>query len=107
MNDDSHRPESIAVLMEKATGILGIERKLAECKARLAWSEVVGPALSRHSTAIGFSNGRLVVSVPSAVWRNQLVYLKKGIVDQLNERAGMPVISDIFVKNTLSEKGAN
>lgn len=103
MNDASHRPESIAVLMEKATGILGIEQKLAECKARLAWSEVVGPALSRHSTAIGISNGRLVVSVPSAVWRNQLVYLKKGIVDQLNERAGMPVISDIFVKNTLSE----
>jgi predicted nucleic acid-binding Zn ribbon protein len=78
---------------------LGIEGKLAECRAQLAWEEVAGPSLARHARALRVRNGRLEVAVPSAVWRSQLSFMQQDIILRLNELAGSPVIKELVLVN--------
>ena len=81
-------------------GGLGVRQRLAECRAQLAWDEVVGASLAQHARPLRVRNGRLEVAVPAAVWRSQLVFLQRDIIARLNARAGADVISALVLLNT-------
>jgi len=95
----SGQPEGLDVLLERVLGSLGAGARLAECRALLAWPEVVGPVLAEHAHPLRVVNGRMEVAVPSAVWRNQLSFMQRDLVARLNRQVGADVITDVLLVN--------
>ncbi len=100
--DNDHRssdgPKSLGGLIELVLSELGIARKIAQYRACALWDEVVGPEVAHVTTVEGIEQGKLLVRVATPAWRNELIFLKKKILNKLNEAIGEHVIEDVILK---------
>ena len=74
---------------------LGLERQLQGWRAVQEWSGWVGERVARHSRAVGFHDGTLIVEVEGSAWMHELGFLKREIIRTLNERLGAPLVRDV------------
>lgn len=91
------KPNDIT-LKEAITKMLSIYRlrgKYDETGVVAHWPELMGTAVANRTTQIYVSNGKLFVRIESSVIKNELLMVRTGIIDKLNERAGAKVISEI------------
>ncbi|MDR1745884.1 MAG: DUF721 domain-containing protein [Tannerella sp.] len=75
-----------------------LRQKLLENRIVQAWSQVLGPSIMDYTQDIYVKNRILYVSLQSSVWRNELFMRRKKLVENLNERAGAEVITDIVFR---------
>ena len=92
-------PTSLNGLLDAVAADLGVDQKLAECRARIAWEEAVGPALAEHTRPIRVRRGHLEVAVPSGIWRTQLSFMQLDIVARINELLGAEVVKGLKLLN--------
>lgn len=59
------------------------------------WPDIMGTAVANRTTQLYVSNKKLFVRIESAVIKNELLMVKTGIIDKLNERVGAQVITEI------------
>ena len=59
------------------------------------WPELMGTAVANRTTQIYVSQKKLFIRIESAVIKNELLMVRTGIIQKLNERAGGEVITDI------------
>jgi len=92
------RPAPVAELM--ATMLRGkpAGQRLEEGKIWLVWDAAVGGKIAAKARPVSFRDGILTVAVTSAPWMQQLTFLKKEMIAQLNERIGRDLVSDIYLK---------
>ncbi|MFC1526306.1 DUF721 domain-containing protein [Candidatus Latescibacterota bacterium] len=93
------RPEAVGDLLEGVLADLGLAGKLEGYRAVLAWEEVAGPSLCAHARALRLNRGRLELAVPSGVWRTQLSFSKRQLIERLNLRLGKAVVRDLVFTN--------
>lgn len=74
---------------------LGIENNVLHNQAIYLWPEVVGKRIAEISHAERIDRNILFVKVLNDSWRNELIYLKKDIIERLNKRIGKRVVDDI------------
>ena len=92
------RPMAISDLLDIAFRGKPAEKRLQEGKIWLVWDSAVGRQIAAKARPVSFRDGVLTVAVVSAPWMQQLTFLKKGIVDKLNERIGRDLVRDIYLK---------
>lgn len=92
-------PTVLHGLLDAAVADLGIEEKLVECRARMAWKEAVGPTLAQYTSPLRLSKGYLEVAVPSAVWRTQLNFMQRDIAARINALLGKKVVKGLKLIN--------
>ncbi len=92
-------PTGLHGLLEAAFEELGINEKLVECRARMAWEEAVGPNLAQYARPLRLSKGFLEVAVPSAVWRTQLNFMQRDITTRINTLLGEKVVEGLKLLN--------
>ena len=92
-------PTVLHGLLDAAIEDLGIDQKLVECRARMAWEEAVGPSLAQATTPLRLSKGYLEVAVPSGVWRTQLNFMQRDIAARINELLGAQVVEGLKLLN--------
>lgn len=63
-----------------------------------AWEQVMGPGISNYTTHVRFDNGTLLVSLSSSVLRQELLYGRSKIVENLNEHLGKELIQKIILR---------
>ena len=97
--EGENRAEALGGLLGAVLADLGLDHKLIEYRARQVWDEAVGPALAGQGRPLRVHNGRMEVAVPSAVWRNQLSFMKQDIITRINELAGGEVIKELILLN--------
>jgi predicted nucleic acid-binding Zn ribbon protein len=73
----------------------GLERPLQGWRAVDGWAEWVGARIARHTRAVGFRDGTLIVEVEGSAWMQELGFLKREIIRTLNERVGASVVQDV------------
>ena len=91
------KPNDIT-LKEAITKMLAVYRlrgKYDETGVVAHWPELMGTAVANRTTQIYVSNGKLFVRIESSVIKNELLMVRTGIIDKLNERAGVKVITEI------------
>jgi predicted nucleic acid-binding Zn ribbon protein len=91
------KPNDIT-LKEAITKMLSVYRlrgKYDETGVVVHWPELMGTAVANRTTQIYVSNGKLFVRIESSVIKNELLMVRTGIIDKLNERAGAKVITEI------------
>jgi predicted nucleic acid-binding Zn ribbon protein len=62
------------------------------------WDGVVGETLARNAQPAAFKQRILMVHVSSSVWMQELHFLKKEMIKQLNQAAGARIVEDIQFK---------
>lgn len=92
------RPLPVADLMAAMFRGKPAEKRLEEGKIWLAWDAAVGAQIAAKARPVSFRDGTLTVAVVSAPWMQQLTFLKKGMMEKLNERLGGDVVRDIYLK---------
>ena len=73
----------------------GLEAPYNEYKLIEAWNEVNGEGVSRYTGELFIKNQTLVVKISSPVVKNELSMKRKKLVQQLNNKVGAQVITDI------------
>ena len=101
-NSDERSPSPASTLNEllgSLLGDLGVEDKIAECRAQLAWEKAVGSSLARYAHPLRMHKGCLEVAVPSAVWRSQLSFMQSDIIARINDEVGREIVRELRLIN--------
>ena len=92
------RPAAVSDLMAALFCGKPAEKRLEEGKIWLVWEAAVGRQIAAKAQPASFRDGVLSVVVVSAPWMQQLTFLKKGMMEKLNERIGHELVRDIYLK---------
>ena len=76
----------------------GIDEKIDEHQLIRSWEKTVGPLISRHTTEIFISGKKLFVKVDSSPLKQELLYSKTKLMQDLNEQVVKAVIEEIVLK---------
>lgn len=74
---------------------LGLEKPMEGWEAVECWPETVGERVAAHAKAVNFRDGVLFVEVDTAAWMNELAYLRRRMVNDLNEKLGRKTVTEI------------
>jgi predicted nucleic acid-binding Zn ribbon protein len=77
---------------------MNLDVKLSEVGVINSWEEIVGKAISSHTSKIYFKDHILYVHLNSSVVRNELLMLRQVLKNKLNEKAGSEVVKDIILR---------
>lgn len=100
----NNQPEALGGLIGAVVADLGLTDKLGEFQTLQVWKDAVGPALAQHTRPIRVYKGRIDVAVPSAVWRNQLIFMKGDIIARINVLMGKIAVTELRLINQRSEE---
>ena len=79
----------------KLLNVYKLKGKFDETSVVSLWPELMGTAIANRTTKIYVSQGKLFIRIESSVIKNELLMVKSGIIQKINERAGSEVITEI------------
>jgi predicted nucleic acid-binding Zn ribbon protein len=89
--NDKTLKEALAQMLK----VYRLQGKFDETNAIASWEAVVGKAVANRTKEIFIREKKLFVRLESAVVKNQLVMMRSQIIENINERAGVEVITEI------------
>jgi predicted nucleic acid-binding Zn ribbon protein len=91
-------PETVGSILERVFTSLNLNIKVKQYQIWDVWEGVVGEAIARQAQPHQIRNMVLWVNVSSSTWMQQLEFMKKQIVNRLNDSIGEVVIQDIHFR---------
>jgi predicted nucleic acid-binding Zn ribbon protein len=91
-------PKQIGSGISSVLGMLGIGGKIKQYEVIDAWPQIVGGPIADVTKAERITDGKLFVHVEEAVWRNELVYLKKDLIEKINDTMHQEIVRDIIFR---------
>ncbi|SYZ74578.1 hypothetical protein TRIP_C90206 [Candidatus Zixiibacteriota bacterium] len=82
-------------LLDRILAGMGLSHNLGGWRAVVQWPDIVGERLAKISRAIRFADDTLLVSVPDAVWRQQLAMEVDAILEKIHARPGGKAVRKI------------
>ena len=76
----------------------GYQDQLDELEIIKLYEDLVGKMFANHTQKIGFKNKILYVKLDSASLKQELSYVKEGLVEKLNKQLGRRIVEKIVVK---------
>ncbi len=91
-------PDKLNSIMDALYKQLHFDRISEEYLIIKMWKEVAGAYITKASQVEKVYQGLLYVKVKSAAWRNELMFKKASIIEEMNKRLGKEVVKDIIFK---------
>jgi hypothetical protein len=79
----------------KLLNVYRLKGKFDETAVIAFWPELMGKAVANRTTQIYIFQKKLFIRIESSVVKNELLMVRAGIIQKINERAGTEVITDI------------
>jgi len=76
----------------------GYQDQLDEIELIKIYKEQVGQLFANHTQDIAFKNGNLYVKLDSASLKQELNYVKEGLVLKINKKLGRRIVSKIVIR---------
>jgi predicted nucleic acid-binding Zn ribbon protein len=92
------RPVAVGDLLSAVLRGTPAEKRLHEGRIWLVWEQAVGSRIASHARPSSFRDGTLTLSVDSAVWMQQLNYLKRELIAKVNGELHEEMVKEIFMK---------
>jgi len=92
----SKNDEKVGEIIDKLFRAYGLSDKMKEMDIINAWEEMMGKAVSNRTEKIFVSNKVLHIKLNSSVMRDELSYGKQVIIERVNQKAGMEMITDVW-----------
>ena len=81
--------------IEKLLSVYKLRGKYDQTSVVALWPELMGKAIANRTTQIYVTNKKLFVRIESSVIKNDLLMVRTGIIQKINERTGSEVITEI------------
>jgi len=94
-----HHPEQIGRILTRALRSLRVDGRLKEEGIVLNWNRLVGERIASKAKPLKVRDSILFVRVENASWRNELFFMKRKIIEELNRSVKGNVIKDIVFTN--------
>ena len=91
----SKAPEPVNAVLERVLGSLNLGLKVKQYRIWDVWNSLVGEAIARQAQPQQIRAMVLWVAVSNSTWMQQLEFMKRQIIERINERIGETVIRDI------------
>lgn len=92
------QPHRIGELIDMVLQQLGLGTTIKRYRVLQMWPEIVGERIAQVARAERLEDGKLFVRVSRAPWRNELTFLKKGLIDKINKAMNQEIVKDIIFR---------
>ena len=92
-NNDKTLKEAIEQMLD----VYRLRKKFDETALIAAWPELMGNAIASRTTQIYIADRKLFIRIESSVIKNELIMMKRQILEKMNDRAGKEVITSIVI----------
>lgn len=92
------RASSLGEALRELLRNLEIETKVKQHLAAASWGKIVGENVAKVTEVDKVENGILFIKVESSAWRNELLFMKRNIIQKINTFLGDEIIRDIRFK---------
>ena len=89
---------SLAEAIQDYIKEMNIGPKLKEISILNSWEDMVGKAISSRTAKVYIKDGVLFVHLKSSIVRNELMMIREGLREKLNNQAGEEIIKEIVLK---------
>jgi hypothetical protein len=90
-------PEPLSEVIASWLKENNLENRYLQTDIKMAWEEIMGPLIARHTLGISLENRILKIRVDNAPLRNQLFMSKAQILKKVNQRAGRQIALDCLI----------
>jgi predicted nucleic acid-binding Zn ribbon protein len=87
--------KSLKEAIEQMLQVYKIKKRYEETGVIAHWPELVGKSVANRTKEIYIYNKKLFLRVESSVIKNELVLMRKQIIDKINEKAQEILIEDV------------
>ena len=94
--DRNQKDQGIDKIIDKMMKAWGLEGKMKEMDIINAWPELMGQGIAQRTEKIYIRNKVLHIKLNSSVMRDELSYGKQVIIERVNQKAGMEMITDVW-----------
>lgn len=91
------KPNDVTVkdAISKLLDVYRLRRKFDETSILSIWPEIMGTAIANRTKQIYIHDKKLFLRIESSVIKNELIMVRQGIIQKLNEHAGSEVITEM------------
>ncbi len=89
---------NIGSLIEQLLRAYGYDAQLKRLKVKEYFKKLVGEQIAKRIENIYIKDKVMIVKISSAVMRNELQYVKSGLIEKINTFAGEEYIEEIVLK---------
>lgn len=89
---------SLAEAIQDYIKEMNLGPKLKEISILSSWEEMVGKAISSRTEKVYIRDGVLYVHLKSSIVRNELIMIREGLREKLNNQVGEEIIKEIILK---------
>jgi hypothetical protein len=82
--------------ISKMLDVYRLRRKFDETSILSVWPEIMGTAIANRTKQIYIHDKKLFLRIESSVIKNELILVRQGIIQKLNEHAGSEVITEMI-----------
>lgn len=79
----------------KMLDVYRLRRKFDETSILAIWPEIMGTAIANRTKQLYIHDKKLFIRIESSVIKNELLLVREGIIQKLNEHAGSIVITEM------------
>ena len=87
--------QSLGEVIRELLASYRLEGKVNQARVIMAWEEVTGKMISKHTQDLYIKGSKLFVKLDSPALKTELSYSKGKLIELLNKEAGGEVIKDI------------
>lgn len=87
-----HLPDAVKNFIKNS----GLEDKIRKAKVIANWNTIVGPHIASNTYNLRFDNNKLIVHVKSDALKNELIFMKNQIIQNIHQFIKDEFIEDII-----------
>jgi hypothetical protein len=95
LRERSRGKKPLGGLVSSVIDTYGLEPRLRELRALMAWDDAVGPRIARRARPSRLDGGILYVRVTSSPWLAELSFHKTEMAAKLNQAVGTEVVREV------------
>jgi len=88
--------KSLKEAIEQMLQVYKIKKRYEETGVAAHWPELVGKSVANRTKEIYVHNKKLFLRIESSVIKNELVLMRKQIIDKINEKAKETLVEDVI-----------
>lgn len=88
---------SMKEALDALVSAYGLRERLDEQAVASFWDELAGGMVAKHTVSIKLRRGKLYIKVDSAPLRQELTFMREGLINTINGKLGRPVVQEIML----------
>lgn len=88
---------TLSEAMDRLVDAYGLREKLDEQAVASLWDNLAGGMVARRTVAVKLRRGTLYIKVDSAPLRQELTYMREGLIKTINARLEREVVEKIVL----------